>query len=62
MWVGLIFCQRGPGGFGLPFKNMFRFGLNKVNGLWVRNKVSRKGKYMTGLIINNGLWVRDKAN
>ena len=37
VWVGLIFCQRGLGGFGLPFKNRFYFGLNKVEGLWVRN-------------------------
>ena len=63
MWVGPNFGQKGPGVFGLPFKNRFRFGLRKVKGLWVRNKISRRERIMIGLnimkglIINNGLWV-----
>ena len=63
VWVGSKFSQRGPGGFGLPFKNRFWFGLKKVNGLCVRNRISRRDKRMirlkikVGLIINDGLWV-----
>ena len=53
VWVGSKFSQRGPGGFGLK----------KVNGLCVRNRISRRDKRMirlkikVGLIINDGLWV-----
>ena len=39
VWEGPNFGQRGPGVFGLPFKNRFRFGLRRVKGLWVRNKL-----------------------
>ena len=63
MWVGPMFSQRGPGGFRLPFKNRFWFGLKKVKGLWVRKRISQRERFMiglkimNGLIINNGLWV-----
>ena len=39
IWEGSNFGQKGPGVFGLPFKNRFRFGLRRVKGLWVRNKL-----------------------
>ena len=38
MWVGLILCQRGLVGFGLPFINRFMFGL------WVRGLANRSWK------------------
>ena len=40
MWVGLILCQRGLVGFGLPFINRFMFGL------WVRGLANRSWKVL----------------
>ena len=62
VWVGLILCHRGLGGFGLPFKNRFLFGLIIVKGLWVWNLANRGDRFMFGLIKINELWVWDLAN
>ena len=43
MWVGLIFCQRGPGGYGLPFKNMFRLGLIRSMGFGLGIRLAERG-------------------
>ena len=46
---GPNFGQRWPGVFGLPFKNRFRFGLRRVKGLWLRNKLWDLAKRMIHL-------------
>ena len=43
MWVGPMFSQRGPGGFRLPFKNRFWFGLKRSKGFGL-GKGSAEGR------------------
>ena len=47
VWEGPNFGQRGPGVFGLPFKNRFRLGLEGSKGF--------------GLGISYGTWPKEQS-